>query len=461
MFVGTTDIRAHDSVVPDPNPTLVAAQKLEPSLANYRMPPRDTPAIVQSFRYQTGRIQNVEPDVEHIVRTALEVNAEYPRADIQGFGKDGVPNWAEVSRVAHMRLHQHTKFTSTPGVPLNRLAQTNAKLLAKHSFDVLTAVLTRAKALMEWDPVELQKLTPVQLVKLGLVDPIKVFVKNEPHDYETKIKTGRVRLISSVSIIDSHVERMYSTDQNDVEKAVWLSCPTSIGIGFTDQMNRALFSVLDSKGPRAESDISGWDFSVQDWELVTDSLRRVQSARVPVDSPLARLIINRHWCLANSVFAMPDGSLLAQSVPGSMKSGSYNTAQSNSWIRVWLARNVGSKWAKAAGDDCVEQRNPHAAKGYQAYGRIVKFYKECPSDSFEFCSRIYYADRTRPIGAVKGLLRLLSNRTHSDALMTEFRREYREAIEVDWCVAVALLAGWGQQKDSVICADETPDDSAS
>jgi len=375
-----------------------------------------------------------------------EVQSEYPRAKVVGFTDDGQLKISTLSRVVYERLFTVVRRAATPGVPLCRVAASNGALLDKQAYDVANAIVQRVKLLSSTSPDELAKLTPIELIQRGFCDPIKLFVKNEPHPVESKIKTGRVRLISAVSLLDSHVERSFSTNQNDAEKLNWLTCPTACGIGFTDAQNRAVFAHIDAKGPRAESDISGWDWSVQDYEIVVEALRRVRAAEVDADSPLGRLILNRQWCLANSVFALPDGTLVAQSLPGCMKSGSYNTAQSNSWIRVFLARMAGAGWAKAAGDDCVEAQVDGALQRYEQMGRIVKFYKPCPKDSFEFCSRVYYAGRTEPVNCVKGLFRLLSNRMQDPSLLDAFFVEYRESRELYWTLVVALLAGWGQQK---------------
>jgi hypothetical protein len=134
----------------------------------------------------------------------------------------------------------------------------------------------------------------------------------------------------------------------------------------------------------ADVDISGFDWSVQGWELEMDAEARIALALEP--SPLwVNAVRNRVRCLSLSVFAFSDGEMVAQDEPGIQKSGSYNTSSTNSRISVMLSWYLGVKYVAAAGDDVVAEHIPNAPQLYAELGHTVKQYGLCP-DVIEFCS---------------------------------------------------------------------------
>jgi len=121
-------------------------------------------------------------------------------------------------------------------------------------------------------------MTPQQLVKMGWCDPVRLFVKQEPHKL-IKVITKRFRLISSVSIVDQLVERVLFGVQNRKEIDSWQLIPSKPGIGLTDEMARSVYNNVKMASNRFkmyEADVSGWDWSVQLWELLADAEIRVR-----------------------------------------------------------------------------------------------------------------------------------------------------------------------------------------
>lgn len=243
---------------------------------------------------------------------------------------------------------------------------------------------------------ELHGLSPVELISRGYCDPVRLFVKQEPHT-ASKLAEGRYRLISSVSLVDQIVERMLFGPQNRAEIAMWDSIPSKPGMGLTlKSQARKIFSDLAVKHtqcPAYEADISGFDWTVQDWELWADVEIRIKLCGAGVD--LAQCMRNRFYCFMNSVFQLSDGTLIQQCSPGVMKSGSYCTSSTNSRIRCLMAEIIGSPWCIAMGDDSVEGYVENAKEKYDALGHKCKDYKVCESDglslrSVGFCS--HYID---------------------------------------------------------------------
>lgn len=226
-----------------------------------------------------------------------------------------------------------------------------------------------------------------------MVDPVRVFVKNEPHN-RAKLRERRYRLISSVSLVDQIIERLIFGPQNKVEIANWTHIPSKPGMGLSlDSQRKALWDEVSynhTQHPAAEADISGFDWSVQSWELWADLAIRIYLGGFR--GKLKRLALGRYYCFMNSVFQLSDGTLIAQGLPGLMKSGSYNTSSTNSRIRCLMAELIGSPWCIAMGDDSVEGYVPGAQELYKKLGHSCKEYIPCDSTQagklikFNFCS---------------------------------------------------------------------------
>jgi hypothetical protein len=292
---------------------------------------------------------------------------------------------------------------------------------------------------------------PVALVQAGLCDPVRLFVKDEPHNI-VKLSEGRVRLIMSVSLVDQLVERLLYTEQNKAEIKAWQEIPSKPGIGLHDD---GIQAILDSVSPHyteaAEADVSGFDWSVQEWELNADAEMRImlaftanKEARVVFDS----LVRARTYCLARTLFSLSDGRLIAQRKPGIQLSGSFNTSSTNSRIRALLTRLVGAHWCVAMGDDCVESYVEGAIERYNELGHTVKFYKKCENDQFEFCSQVFDVKKrvAWPASLDKMLVRLLSHKLPTEeeklGLTAQFLYEARHSPQLQEALYMLLSVGW-------------------
>jgi hypothetical protein len=418
---------------------------LEPKLSEYAMPPRDSAAVVASLLYQADRHQPIPPyaGLSHAVDEAAAV---YPTSrPPPGFTREEC-NLKEIKREIRRTVLQDVRPMSTPGVPLQVRYPDNAAARLQAAEQIVNAAMARCQLLMSTCPDEVFHLSPVELVQRGFCDPVKLFVKNEGHT-KVKIETGRVRLISSISLVDQLVERIMSSNQNSAEKERWRDIPSACGIGFTQDDIDAMYKyVADRPGQPLETDISGFDWSVHYFELAADVEVRLRLNGCSRDSPFGKLLTNRVRCLAASVFVLPDGRMVAQSLPGVQKSGSFNTSPTNSRIRYMMARAIGARWAKTHGDDCVEDAVKDGQQKYAAQGRICKSYKLCPPKQFEFCSHRYDGETAINVNWVKGLFNLLANRNHDPQLLEDFKREHALSPQLGWCLAVIYASGWGGVK---------------
>ncbi|QOI58520.1 RNA-dependent RNA polymerase [Miscanthus yellow fleck virus] len=280
----------------------------------------------------------------------------------------------------------------------------------------LLPVLTKLtwNRLQKMSQVDFASMTPEQLVKEGLCDPIRLFVKGEPHK-QSKLDEGRYRLIMSVSLVDQLVARVLFQAQNKREIALWRVIPSKPGFGLstdsdTTEFLKTLSStvgcppeqiITDWKDKIVPTDCSGFDWSVSDWMLEDDMEVR---NKLTINNNELTKRLRACWlkCITNSVLCTSSGVLYAQTHPGVQKSGSYNTSSSNSRIRVMAAYHCGADWAIAMGDDALESPNSSMA----AYAKLG--FKVETSTQLEFCSHVFeQVDLARPLNVNKMLYRLI------------------------------------------------------
>lgn len=231
------------------------------------------------------------------------------------------------------------------------------------------------------------ELSPEEKVECGLMDPIRIFVKNEGHKSE-KRRTKRVRLIHSVSAVDNLLLKFVVVNQNTREISSWTDIPSAPGIGFS-AIQVAEFLDKLPPGPYGHSDMSGWDFSVQDWEIELGFLfRTFQEHGGAMPSRPSAFIAALYLQLemtGTSVFVLADGTLLSQDFCSWMKTGGNDTSSGNSKIRSCIHRLCGGTWNRAAGDDLVGDVVPDYENRAAAYGHTMRDAKTS-TGWFRFCS---------------------------------------------------------------------------
>lgn len=304
---------------------------------------------------------------------------------------------------------------------------------------------------------------------MGLCDAVKLMVKQEPHSSK-KLEEGRVRLICCVSVIDNIITDLLCSTQNKAEIEVWKDIPHKPGMGLHDEGLEALYeNVLSGERPNntsspskklAEADISGWDWSMQEYEFTAEIESRLDlnSGRGTV---WERLIRNHYHCMARKLFVSNDGDLIEQQEPGLMPSGWKNTSRTNSFVRalnhitVQIATNAKDWWCIVMGDDGVERFNPQAQEYYRFLSKECKMYNEVNSSKFEFCSTTWSGS---PMGSPNNVDKMLMNflnskpQSYSDAmgLLGQFQQEMRHNDE--WPSILQLLkdCGWRTMCDAYL-----------
>jgi hypothetical protein len=331
---------------------------------------------------------------------------------------------------------------SSPGIPYSRLGRTNKDVLEDGSSRgvVVGAIVERLRLFMRTDAQVVRNLTAEEKVQQGFCDPVKIFIKQEPHKVQ-KIKDGKWRIISNVSIVDQVIERILYRAQNKLEISRWTTTPSKPGMGLHDEGLEQLYSEVQAQiraGFRvAGSDISGWDWAVVGWMLFWDAEARCVLAGAGCDSLFWKLTYARTSCLALKVFQLSDGQLWAQTVEGVQASGSYNTSSTNSRIRVMMSWLLNVVWTIAMGDDNLETvLDSGEVPEYDSLGLPLKEYVISEDGTFEFCSMIFPASRKAyPVRPERLLYRYLSNslsvRNERHELRAQLAMELRHSPRKD------------------------------
>lgn len=320
----------------------------------------------------------------------------------------------------------HVVPSSTPGIPWAQYGSTNSKVLATASGTIARAVVESLLCTIRCGE-GVFAMGAEELVLSGIRDPVRLFVKEEPHSLK-KIMSGKLRLISGVSLVDQLKERLICRLQNSAEINSWETCPSKPGVGLDDESMLVVADTLDgllAGGDLSAMDISGWDWSVKDWELKADAEFRRRSTGSSRGSLFDFLLRAQAHCVSNSVLVMPNGDMYAQLDPGIQLSGSYCTSSSNSRMRI-VASLVARQMAGhpltgvdmiAMGDDSVERHLVGVSNSLVDLGHIVKFEEIVDRlDRVEFCSHRWRSDGLAyPVSPWKTIFRYLSHPTASDS----------------------------------------------
>nr|WHE44923.1 putative RNA-dependent RNA polymerase P1-P2 fusion [Pea enation mosaic virus 1] len=402
---------------------------LQACTEKYSWPETGAEAELSSLRYQAARRQSAQATA---VIPPKDVREDLIKRTTEAYRSTALPApmWAHNFDESHMRFEfwecvRKLKGQAGSGVPYAAFSgrKTNDKWVFDHESteDLWETVRDRLFRLLNQDFIN-----PVQAVKDGLVDPIRLFVKLEPHKME-KIRNKRYRLIASVSIVDQLVARMLFRDQNEEELLQHMAIPSKPGLGFSQDHQVLAFteSVAALAGTSAQdlvddwsryltpTDCSGFDWSVPMW-LLEDDLAVRNELTLGLPHGLRKMRETWLKCLGQSVFCLSNGLLLAQTSPGIQKSGSFNTSSTNSRMRYMLALYAGASWAVTMGDDALESVGSDLSR----YARLgIKCER---AEEFDFCSHLFRApDVVIPKNLEKMVYGLLSGTSPESPLLAD------------------------------------------
>lgn len=194
----------------------------------------------------------------------------------------------------------------------------------------------------------------VERIRAQSSDPIRLFIKPEPHK-KSKLEKKSYRLISSVSIIDQIIDHMLFDEFNNKIQENHVYQVPQVGWAPVKQgwMHMPTTGVAMDK--------SGWDWSVLPW-LIDLVLEFREAMCVNMTDEWRKLAYWRyHELFAEPLMVTSSGHLLQQRQPGVMKSGCVNTITDNSIMQDVLNKVVMSRtgqcsrWVMSMGDDTLQE----------------------------------------------------------------------------------------------------------
>nr|WKV33963.1 MAG: RNA-dependent RNA polymerase [Riboviria sp.] len=306
--------------------------------------------------------------------------------------------------------------------------------------------------------LRLEVLARIEYMIEGMVtnDPIKVFIKQEPHKI-SKLKDGRLRLISAVSIIDTMVDRMLF--QRLFKAVVAAPMETPIAIGWTPLGSGAAF--LKSRFPEAtfDTDKKHWDWTFPLWLLEDcySSLMQVMDAPGWWNRVAALRFISLY---VKARFSFPDGTQVAQRSPGIQKSGCYLTLLLNSMGQWLLHEHAQIKLGVKVPYVCFGDDGTQRSTEFD--GRFVDFYESlgfsveaAVHKDIEFCGfHIYSGSRFLPAYRDKHVF-LLEHLTTDREVCVQTLQSYQYIywFDKDFLVFLRSIAKWKGLPEAIVSDD--------
>nr|UQB76101.1 RNA-dependent RNA polymerase [Flumine sobemo-like virus 12] len=256
--------------------------------------------IFQAGRFDVGA---PDPSMEAQEKALKYIEEVYPKTPVIDWTDEGLLR--SIRRVIQSGCINRE---ASPGIPYSQLAEDNGVLLDNHRDFLEKACLERLKLWRDTPNSQVREFTEIEMVLFGFADPIRDHVKQEPHTTE-KVNTGRMRIISGMSIVHQICERVLHTAQNNIEILNWEKINSMIGIGFTDRQNRVVYKIfveLMRKFKLIGTDVSGWDWSVRKWMFTFLVRVRIMLCNA-AGTPAENMYLNWVFTLQRKIFSLTNG----------------------------------------------------------------------------------------------------------------------------------------------------------
>lgn len=316
------------------------------------------------------------------------------------------------------------------------------------------------------------------MIEWGLVDAMRVFVKDEPHKM-SKIEEGRLRLIFSVGMVDNLIARALGSKMKKQEITDCNHIMSKPGMGLHDEGLKAIHDFVKDmvrdrlyKEYKPKSiDCKGFDFSMTWIDFKFDYLRRLALVEGSEDSCWSKITFSHMYCMARKMIIFSDGTMVQQLLPGVMPSGWYWTSDTNSAVNAGISLSgfynhvqipfhlldYNSYKGMYMGDD---GGSPGMPEGYWEYwygefGKVLSLCEDIEPYSFEYCSTRFLKDGTgHPEDPTKILFNLLKNKPTSVGqvfeLFSAFNFNMRHHPDKDKYVSIVRETGFLELLDKEV-----------
>jgi hypothetical protein len=321
-------------------------------LGEWCKPAKGPKAEEESMRVQAKSVKRIAPIPESELNEAIAVVCRlYPQTSVT------LQQCVSISNI--QAALSAVNLDASPGYPYGKLFNTNKDLLANPaaSCAVVQAALWRVEQLSKVELSESELFDdPSLAINRGWCDPMRVFVKDEPHSMK-KRQQRRWRLINSLSITDQIVERLLFSTQDSAEIAVWEHIPSKSGMGLDDESVSKLLRYADANNLNLSTDVENWDWRAPDQFIRAEAKCRVllNQAR---DVSWERCVLNWYVLHSHRVLMLSNGTCFKRTILGGQASGRKVTSSSNGRARCLLEAVVAARLGyepafMTQGDDAV------------------------------------------------------------------------------------------------------------
>jgi len=342
----------------------------------------------------------------------------------------------------------------SPGYPYMIYWKTNGAWIDNNVWEIVLLVVMRVRDRLKYAESG-EKWNVKKRIANNVQDPQRVFIKDEAHT-QKKLKLFKFRVIQSVSLIDSLIQRMLYDNQDNAEIDNWKTIPSSPGVGFTDEDNEIIVGKVEDMlqvGEVFGTDVSGWDESVHKHERLQDAERRIELSIVNVEGSVWQKLVRLEVEIQCSpLHITSDGVVITYSVDGGMNSGEKITSSSNSWIRNFINKlaayrhGVSLKNMKtmSSGDDNLCNKMEGYAEEMDKMGYDIKQIDDV-KETFEYCSHEYslITRKARFLNFAKTMHQLLRTKQVDRGMIESRFNELRNNEEQRQRLMIYVREKWG------------------
>lgn len=346
------------------------------------------------------------------------------------------------------QIKDSIKRSSSPGVDFIYFYKSNGDLLDNDETELRRRVDARLRARLEWDFSKYSQLTPderkvaaMAVVEEGLVDPVRVFIKNEP----TK-KDKQSRIINSVSVVDSCCQRVTSLQRANKWISSWCKGVSSAGIQLKDVECMKYFRDKTQQflGQSVEStDVQGFEYSfgAACHKIALDIETYMACGSFDPAEPSVEIRLLRaetQLSMLPRVVLTSNGDVHIVDFVW-LQSGKFTTSFAGTHVRsalVSIAATIRDGFpvlvnAKSNGDDCLNSYVGDLTDAYLKMGfRITDQQVSIGAQPWGFCSHVIAEESHYPESYTKTLLSFLSQKVISAELFDQFA--FVNQLRPDW-----------------------------
>jgi len=411
------------------------------ALDNYQMPPSGPSAEKDSFKCHMGIAKEYEEILSNPDKIPVSLDAIHWMTDKTRCGmreSEFEFSWNRVLADAELSI-LGAKPHSSPGVPYCYYYQSNKQMIeGVGMYDMICLVVSRYYD--RWLGYEIirklgiDSVSPETLVLLNSADPIRVFIKREPHKLK-KVKQKRWRNIWSVSLVDGCCDEIsYWPDKRHIDN--WQHVPMKPGAPLGDSGDLPICRELLSAGVDIESnDAQNWDMLCRiglwravgcvraGWAVDRSEVEKLYYEPFSSDNPYVQQVMMSLYMQMYKMLVFSDGDAVA--ISGFYEpSGARGTASNNSigrglvHVHVALDFGINPEPFVTYGDDFAGRFIQGETERLKQMGHAIKDDSIVVSrDSFEFCSRKYWRDEEGGYrSAFLGVEKTLVNYVHQSNL---------------------------------------------